>query len=86
MERLNGEIRDREKVVRGVKKADSPLISGYRIYHNFVRPHEGLDGETPADRAGVKVEGRNKWLTLIQNASHLQRRNREGEEVNLRET
>jgi hypothetical protein len=28
-----------------------------------------LDGQTPADRARVKVEGENKWLTLIQNAS-----------------
>ncbi|MGH2611498.1 MAG: DDE-type integrase/transposase/recombinase, partial [Rhabdochlamydiaceae bacterium] len=44
MERMNGEIRDREKVVRGLKKEDSPLLSGYQIYHNYVRPHQGLDG------------------------------------------
>ena len=69
MERLNGEIRDREKVVRGVKKPDSPLISGLQIYHNYIRPHMALDGHTPADKAGIKVEGENKWLTLIQNAS-----------------
>ena len=25
--------------------------------------------ETPAERAGIKVEGENKWLTIIQNAS-----------------
>ena len=42
MERLNGEIRDREKVVRGLKKENSPLISGYQIYHNYLRPHMGL--------------------------------------------
>ena len=69
MERLNGEIRDREKVVRGVKKDDSPLIKGLQIYHNYVRPHMGLDGKTPAEMAGVKVEGMDKWMTLIQNAS-----------------
>lgn len=69
MERLNGEISDREKVVRGVKKSDSPLIEGYQIYHNYVRPHMALEGQTPAERAGIKVEGENKWLTLIQNAS-----------------
>jgi hypothetical protein len=69
MERFNGELRDREKVVRGVKKPDSPLISGLQIYHNYVRPHMALDGQTPADKAGIKVEGKNKWLTLIQNAS-----------------
>ena len=69
MERLNGEFRDREKVMRGLKTADSPILKGLQIYHNFVRPPEGLNGETPADRAGIKVEGENKWLTLIQNAS-----------------
>jgi hypothetical protein len=28
-----------------------------------------IDGDTPADRVGIKVEGQNKWLTIIQNAS-----------------
>jgi putative transposase len=69
MERMNGEIRDREKVVRGVKREDSPLITGLQIYHNYVRSHMGLDGKTPADMAGIEVRGDNKWLTLIQNAS-----------------
>jgi len=70
MERMNGEVRDREKVMRGVKSPDSPLFKGYQIYHNYIRPHEGLGGDTPADRVGIRVEGPNKWLTLIQNASH----------------
>jgi hypothetical protein len=69
IERVNGEIRDREKVVRGVKKADSPLIDGYRIYHNYVRPHMALGGKTPAEKAGIKVKGENKWITIIQNAT-----------------
>ncbi|CAD6513298.1 transposase [metagenome] len=33
MERLNGEFRDREKVMRGVKKADSVIFDGSQIYH-----------------------------------------------------
>jgi putative transposase len=73
MERMNGEIRDREKVVRGVKKNDSPLIDGYQIYHNYVRSHMALEGKTPADLAGIEVQGENKWLTLIQNALETQR-------------
>jgi hypothetical protein len=40
----------------------------YQIYHNYIRPHESLDGKTPSEVAGFKVEGNNKWLTLIQNA------------------
>ena len=29
----------------------------------------GLDGQTPADKAGIKIEGDNKWITLIRRAS-----------------
>jgi hypothetical protein len=72
MERLNGEIRDREKVMRGLKKPDTPVLKGYEIFHNYIRPHMSLDGKTPSEVAGIKVEGDNKWLTLIQNASKKQ--------------
>jgi hypothetical protein len=27
-----------------------------------------LDGDTPAYRAGIKINENNKWLTIIQNA------------------
>lgn len=70
MERLNGEVRDREKVMRGLKTVDTPILKGYQLYHNFIRPHEALNGQTPSERAGIKVGGENKWLTIIQNASH----------------
>jgi hypothetical protein len=32
-------FRDREKVMRGLKKMDTPIIEGYRIYHNYIRGH-----------------------------------------------
>jgi transposase-like protein len=69
MERMNGEIRDREKVMRGLEKKDTPILKGEQIFHNFIRPHMALDGDTPADRAGIKIKGKNKWITIIQNAS-----------------
>lgn len=69
MERLNGEIRDREKVMRSLKKPDTPILTGMQIFHNYVRPHEALEGKTPADACGIEVQGENKWMTLIQNAS-----------------
>jgi transposase-like protein len=69
MERLNGEIRDREKTMRGLKKRRTPILEGMQIYHNFVKPHMALNGKTPSEVCGLKVEGENKWLTLIQNAS-----------------
>jgi len=69
MERMNGEIRDRERVMRTLEKADSPILTGIQIFHNYVRPHEALKGKTPAEVAGIQIQGDNKWLTLIQNAS-----------------
>src|SRR5208282_2703183 len=39
MERLNGEIRDREKVMRTLEIPDSPILGGYQIFHNYIRPH-----------------------------------------------
>jgi hypothetical protein len=71
MERFNGEVRDREKVMRGLKKSsDSKVLDGYQIYHNYIRPHEGIANMTPAEKCGIKVEGENKWVTLIQNAKN----------------
>jgi transposase-like protein len=72
MERFNGEIRDREKTMRGLKTKETPILQGYQIFHNYIRPHEGLEGKTPSEACGIKVEGKNKWLTLIQNASQNQ--------------
>jgi len=69
MERMNGELRDREKVMRSIKTADSPILKGLQIYHNHMRPHMALDNKTPGELAGIVIEGANKWLTLIQNAS-----------------
>ena len=69
MESFNGAtIRHREKVTRGLKREDSAIISGL---HNFVRPHLGLadPSMTPAEAAGIDVQGDNKFLTLIQAAA-----------------
>jgi len=69
MERMNGEIRDRERVMRGLEKKDSPILKGVQLFHNYIRPHMALEGATPAERAGIQVKGSDKWLTIIQNAS-----------------
>ncbi len=68
-ERLNGELGDRFKVGRGLKKDDASLIRMAVLHHNFIRSHRGLGGKTPAEAAGIIIRGQNKWLTLIQNAA-----------------
>jgi hypothetical protein len=70
---LNGEIRDREKVMRGLKIQNTSVLPGYQIYHNFFRPHEGLDGKTPAEKCGIVIEGEDKWKTVIENATKRKR-------------
>ncbi|MGA2627589.1 MAG: hypothetical protein ABSF63_11125 [Candidatus Bathyarchaeia archaeon] len=74
MERMNGEIRDREKVMRGVERGCSLILTGYQLFHNYIRPHMALDGKTRADLAGIHIEGENRWLTIIQNASQSAKR------------
>ena len=76
MERLNGEIRDREKVFRGLKKFDTPLIDGLKAYYNFTKKHSALQGRTPTQASLIEVDGKNRWKTIIQNAS-LHRKNLE---------
>jgi hypothetical protein len=68
MERMNGEVRDREKTMRGLKNSGSPILKGMQIHYS-IKPHMGLDGKTPAEAAGIRVEGEDKWLTIMQNAS-----------------
>ena len=70
MESFNGAtIRHREKVTRGLKKEDSAILTGLQLYHNYIRPHLGLDGKTPAEVAGIDIEGDNKILTMIRAAT-----------------
>ena len=72
MERMNGELRDRERVMRTLENPDTPILTGMQVFHNYIRPHEALEGRTPSEAAGIQVKGDNKWLTLIQNASKKQ--------------
>jgi hypothetical protein len=67
---MNGEPRDRERVMRTLEKSDTPILAGMQIYHNYIRPHEALKGRTPSEAAGIEIRGKNKWLTIIQNAAH----------------
>jgi transposase-like protein len=71
VERLNGSVRDREVVMRGMdhKESAQELLEAMRIYYNYIKPHMGLDGKTPAEASGIKIEGNNKWKTIMKNAS-----------------
>lgn len=66
VERLNGTKRERDKVLRGMKKTHTPIRKGFDLYYNFIRPHQGLEGKTPAEVAGIGLQEGNKWKALIE--------------------
>jgi transposase InsO family protein len=68
----NQEIRDREKTMRGLKTDATAILQGYQLFHNYIRPHEALDGKTPAQKAKAETD-KAGWLSLIKKASQHQR-------------
>ncbi len=70
VERLNGTVRDREKVMRGMNTRESAqkIVEAMRIHYNYIREHSRL-GKTPAESCGIRIEGENKLLTLLRNGA-----------------
>jgi hypothetical protein len=63
-------LKERNKVMRALKKTVSPFLDGQRIYYDYLRPHTALDGRTPAEAAGIDLELKgNKWEAIIKKAS-----------------
>jgi transposase-like protein len=72
IERYHNEIRERLKSRRGLGNDESSKIFAelLKINHNFVKPHMGLDGLTPAQAAGIELNlGDDKYLDLIKQAT-----------------
>jgi len=68
VERYHGTVRERDKVMRGLKTERTAQIfhNGVKDYYNFIRPHQGLKGKTPAEMAGIDLNlGENRWLSLL---------------------
>ena len=69
IERYNGKIKDRIKVMRGgfgSFEGAEDFMNLKDIIYNFVNPHQGLKGKTPAEIAEINLPfGRNKLLDLI---------------------
>jgi putative transposase len=66
IERFHGTLKDRTKVMRGLRdiKTARLITDGWLLYYNYLRPHEALDGKTPAQVAGVKFPYRN-WQDIV---------------------
>lgn len=55
--------------MRGLNKMNTPILKGYELFYNNIRPHEALNGKTPSEKCGIIINGSNKWKTIIENAS-----------------
>lgn len=74
IERYNQDIKDRYKTTRhwGSFQSAKKVLKMRQIIHNFVNPHQELQGKTPAEAAEIKYElGKNKLLNLIKLATKL---------------
>jgi transposase-like protein len=67
IERWHGILKDRTKVMRAFRDIDTLIqfTDGFVVYYNYFKPHEYLDGKTPAEQAKVKYEVKN-WKQLSQ--------------------
>jgi putative transposase len=66
IERWHSTLKERLKVMRCLRDPESALAftDSFIAYYNFIRPHEGLDLETPAESAGIKYDAKS-WTELI---------------------
>jgi len=74
VERLHGTLKDRTRVMRGLKDQESTkaILEGYAIHYNYIRPHQSLKGKTPAQKAGI--QGKTNWKNLIEEATEYETR------------
>jgi len=69
IERFQGILKSRTKVMRGLKTPETALIilDGWLVYYNFFRPHESLGNKPPAEKAGLNIPLKD-WLDVIKDS------------------
>lgn len=67
IERFQGTVKERTKVMRGLKTMESAKIisEGFIVHYNFLRPHMTLKGKTPAFATGLKLPFAT-WIQLVE--------------------
>lgn len=65
IERFHGTLKDRTKVFRAFHDIETLIefTDGWLVYYNYFRPHESLEGKTPAEEAHLKYDVKN-WADL----------------------
>jgi transposase-like protein len=66
VERWHGTLKDRLKPMRGMDKSETHqlVLEGFILNYNYLRPHESLNGKTPAEVAKIDFPYKS-WLDVI---------------------
>lgn len=68
LERLNGTFRERTKVMRSLDSSigAQEFVAGMQVFYNYLRPHQGIGGLTPAQVAKIPIDlNGNRWERMI---------------------
>jgi putative transposase len=66
IERFHGTFKARTKVMRALKNLNTAhrFLDAWLVHYNYLRPHESLDGQTPAQAAAITYKN---WDELSRN-------------------
>jgi transposase-like protein len=66
IERFHSTLKTRTDIMRGLKRPEAArkLLEAWLVHYNFFRPHDALDGKTPAEAAGIKYPFKS-WSDVI---------------------
>jgi putative transposase len=67
IERFHGTIKERTKVMRGLRTLDTAktFMNGWLVHYNFFRPHMSLNDRTPASMAKINFPFKN-WKDVVE--------------------
>ena len=67
VENLNSQLRPKYNMAKsfGSPQTGNITAAAVGLHYNYVRRKEALGNETPGERAGIKVKGRNQMLGLV---------------------
>jgi transposase-like protein len=65
IERWHGTLKDRIKVMRGLKSPNTKIPDGFVVHYDYLRGHQSLKGNTPAKEAQIELPFEDGWGDLI---------------------
>ena len=68
-ERVNSTFAGRAQQARGINSENSLACRIFVLDYNYIRPHGGIGGRTPAEAAGIIIRSHDKWMAPFQNAA-----------------